>query len=543
MKAIITKDFGVTNALNFEKMISQPLANVYVMIGRPLEWANISNSSLLDDTTVPEAYDTTDTKYQVVRDAMIMIKVTSNDVQPVAPRVDWANNTVYVPYDHTLNLFVKTTETKFNGNVQVYANTLQTINSLSMNLFTVNPDITVGSLVKVGEFDTNIREVVYESPDGTYLTVNTPFASAQTNANIYYLSTTTTQYANKFYVRNSVDQVFKCLDNSGGANSTVMPEITLGGQLPENPYIETGDGYKWKYLYTIPSGLKNKFFTDKYMPVIREPIVYENTRNGRLDIIKIIDGGTGYFSGFSVNNYAIIDVVGDGTGANVSVDVANGVITNVNIIDGGNNYTTATFTIDDPLQTFAGTDASLRAVISPQYGHGFAPIRELGASDQMISVDFDGDVGGNLPTASDTTDTFRQIAIIKDPKYANGTFATATILPMYTRITTSNPAVDFDHDALVYVGTSLETAVFTARVIHFDNDSNEMIVNRITGNVDAIPSETIYQKDTPGAAARIFSVTKPSINIFTGEVLYIENKSPITRSLDQTESVKLVVEF
>lgn len=543
MNTIITKDFGIANALNFEKMISLPLANVYVAIGRPLGWSNVSNASVFDDSFVPDAYDTVEYKNQFSRDGMIMLKISSNDVQPVAPRVDWANGTVYVAYDQTLNTFVKAAETQYSGNVQVYANTSQTVNSATINLAAVNPAITIGTLIRVGDGIDELKEVSFIAANGTYLTVNTPFTSTHTNANIFYVETSTTQYSNKFYVRNNVDQVFKCLYNNNGANSTIMPELTLGGQLPENPYIETADGYRWKYLYTIPSGLKNKFFTNLYMPVLREPIVFENARNGRIDIIQILDGGSGYFSGSSVNNYSIITVDGDGSGANVTADIVNGEIVNLNIIDGGNNYTTATFTVNDPLQTLIGTDANLRAVISPQNGHGFSPARELGASDQMISVDFEGDIDGNLPTASDTTDKFRQVAIIKDPKFANGVFATGSVYPMYTTLIVSNPAVDFDHNGLVYVGSSLATAKFTARVIHFDNDSNEIIVNRITGNVDNIAAETIYQSGTPGAAARIFSVDKPDINIFTGEVLYIENKAPITRSLDQTESIKLVVEF
>jgi hypothetical protein len=38
-------------------------------------------------------------------------------------------------------------------------------------------------------------------------------------------------------------------------------------------------------------------------------------------------------------------------------------------------------------------------------------------------------------------------------------------------------------------------------------------------------------------------VTKPDINILSGEILYIENRAKITRSGNQTESTKFVVEF
>jgi hypothetical protein len=299
-------------------------------------------------------------------------------------------------------------------------------------------------------------------------------------------------------------------------------------------------------MYTIPSGLKQKFFTDKYMPVVREPIVFENAENGRIDIVTIENGGSGYFSGGSINNYPIIsisDVNGDGLGCNVTADVANGVITNLNIVDGGVNYTTASFTIEDTIQTNAGIDAEIRAVISPRNGHGFSPVYELGASDQMISVDFEGDLNGLMPTENDGSDGFRQIAIIKDPKLANGLYASATVYPMYTSYLMSNPPVDFEHNAFVFVGPSWDAATFKAVVVHFDNDTNELLVNRISGNSELVVGETLYQKDSPSAAARALSITEPDINIFTGEVLYLENKSEIIRSPDQTETIKLVVEF
>jgi hypothetical protein len=95
----------------------------------------------------------------------------------------------------------------------------------------------------------------------------------------------------------------------------------------------------------------------------------------------------------------------------------------------------------------------------------------------------------------------------------------------------------------VYVGSSFSTATFSARVMHFDDTTNTLYVNNIVGNVNNIENETIYQKDAPSAFAKVFDVTKPDINILSGEILYIENRAKITRSGNQTESTKFVVEF
>lgn len=541
MKSIVLKDFGITNAKNFESMVSVPLANVYVMVGRSLAWANTANADLLDDVTIAAPYDTTEYKFDLQKDGQLLKKITSNDIQPVIPRVDWAANTVYVAYDQTANLFIKVFDTVVTGgNVNVSLSLANTVNANSINLAAATPALSVGSFIKIGD---ETKEIVRINVAGNFLTVNTAFSSAYTSANLFKVDISQTQYSNKFYVRNSQDQVFKCLFNNGAAQSNTMPQITIGGDLPENPYIETVDGYKWKYMYSIPTGLKNKFFTDKYMPVLRDTIVFDNAKDGRIDIIKIVNGGTGYYAGSSVNNYSVVSVTGDGTLANVSVDVVNGTIVDINILNGGNNYSTATVTIEDPLQQAIGNTANLQAVISPQYGHGFDPQRELGGSSVMVSVDIEGDADGNLPVQNDGTDLIRQMCLVKDVKVITGAFGTASYYPMYTQISTSNPPVNFTHNEIVYVGSSFSTATFSAKVVHFDDISNTLYVNNIVGDVNNIENETIYQKDAPSAFAKIFEVTKPDINILSGEILYIENRAKITRNGNQTESTKFVVEF
>lgn len=541
MKSIIYKDFGITNAQNFESMVSIPLANVYVMIGRSLPWANASNSQILDDTNIPTPYETLTQRNELARDGTIMKKVTAADLQLVVPRVDWLANTIYVAFDQDANLFVKSISTRItSGNVNVNAGLANTVTANGMNLAALTPEVTSGTLITVGN---ETKEVHFVTPNGSFLRVNTAFGSTYTSQNLFVITTSDIQYINKFYVRNSADQVFKCLYNNNSGASTIMPEIALDGQLPENPYVETSDGYRWKYLYTIPSGLKNKFFTDKFMPVIRESIVLDNAGPGRLDIIRITDSGNGYFSGGTVNNYSILSVNGDGTGANLTVDVLNGIINDVNILKGGNNYTTATITIADPLKLPLTPNANLVPVISPSYGHGADPARELGASNMMISLDFEGDLEGELPTEADGTDTIRQIAVIKDPQYANGAYAFTTYVPLFTTLLVSTPAVNFDHNGIVYSGSSFTNASFTARVVHFDDNTNLLYINNITGNVNASISETVYQLDNPSAASKVFSVSKPNINIYSGEVLYVENRAKITRSPDQTETTKLILEF
>lgn len=540
MKKLITKNFSVFNAQSFENSIASSYANVYVMLGRSVDWAS-------NDTIIAYPYDTVEYRNDILKKGILLKRVTSADIQPVIPRTDWTTGTVYTQYDQTANLYIKVVDTALaGGNVNVsniLANTITTTNVLALNLALSVPFVSAGDFIKIGD---ERKEIITVNTVGDFIQVNSNFAQAYTSNTIYKTVTSAYEYSNKFYVRNNIDQVFKCLFNNNGAPSTVKPEITLGGQLPENPYVETGDGYRWKYLYTIPSGLKNKFFTERYMPVISDPVVVNNTEDGRIDIIEITNPGNGYFQGTTTNNYNILTVSGDGTGALLTVDILNGKITEVNIVDGGSGYTNATIAIGDPLKLPATSNGSLRAIISPPGGHGFNPLTELGSAELMMTVDFQSDVSTTYPIKAGGETDFRQIALIRNPKLANGSIGFTSLYPMYTKIYVDTPSSSsYDPDDILFVGSggNFANATFSATVVYFDSAENVVYVNDINGDVDLIDGEQIYEKDNTGNYSQVFAVVKPDINILSGELLYIENRSKITRHQNQTETVKIVVEF
>jgi hypothetical protein len=61
----------------------------------------------------------------------------------------------------------------------------------------------------------------------------------------------------------------------------------------------------------------------------------------------------------------------------------------------------------------------------------------------------------------------------------------------------------------------------------------------ITGSFQA--NETITAAN--GAQANTSAVVGGDFQKFSGDVLYIENRSPVTRADDQIEDVKLIIEF
>jgi hypothetical protein len=48
---------------------------------------------------------------------------------------------------------------------------------------------------------------------------------------------------------------------------------------------------------------------------------------------------------------------------------------------------------------------------------------------------------------------------------------------------------------------------------------------------------------TSGASANVTSVKNPDLVPYSGEVIYIENIDPVTRSNTQTEQIKIVLKF
>lgn len=102
--------------------------------------------------------------------------------------------------------------------------------------------------------------------------------------------------------------VFKCLNNNGGVASTSQP--LLSETSADDLYYKTGDGYEWKYMYSITQGEYQKFATADYVPVIPNANVVANSVPGSLDTIIIEEPGSSYRS-YATGNIKTASVGGD----------------------------------------------------------------------------------------------------------------------------------------------------------------------------------------------------------------------------------------
>jgi len=64
-------------------------------------------------------------------------------------------------------------------------------------------------------------------------------------------------------------------------------------------------------------------------------------------------------------------------------------------------------------------------------------------------------------------------------------------------------------------------------------------------NLTAFAAAEIVQGTDSSAAGTITSggVGDPEIDYNSGDIIYLENRAPITRATDQTETIRLVIEF
>jgi len=336
-----------------------------------------------------------------------------------------------------------------------------------------------------------------------------------------------------YYVLNSKDQVFKCLDNNNSAQSTDEPQLVLSATSLEEPYFLTSDGYKWKYLYTMSSNQKQKFLNEQWMPVTFNRFVRAAAINRSIDIVRVTNSGNNYVDGAT---QGIITINGDGRNAVLRANVVNGQVQDIVIQDRGENYTKANLIFTDITGSF-GSGAAASVVLSPQNGHGFDPVEELYANTVMFNVDFEEDEGGLFPAENE----FREVTLLQNPYEINTTtLADEVVYKMYTQLQVSPGVGDYNNDEIIIQGENLETATFSADIISFNEDTNIAFINNLRGTFS--PNQPV--KGLTSGAIRVgINRTPPTLELYSGKTLFVANKVPVTRDPDQTDRIRFILSF
>ena len=240
------------------------------------------------------------------------------------------------------------------------------------------------------------------------------------------VSQTARLYDANYFVVNSDYNVYMCIDNGSSGSSSVIPtskdEPTFTDLEPTTAGT-SGDGYVWKYLYTISPSDIIKFDSTEYIVVpndwststnstiqsVREAA--DSTVNfNQIKTVYIKNGGGSY----TVGTFSC-DIIGDGSGGKVSVtiaDVGTGAISDITVTAGGSGYTYGMVDLG-AIQSgalAASTPAELIVIIPPSRGHGYDIYKDLGADRVLVYTRFD-DSTKDFPI--DTK--FAQVGIVKNP--------------------------------------------------------------------------------------------------------------------------------
>jgi len=498
MPAIITNKFRINNAEQFSESFSETASQVYYLgIGRPQPFGTATRADGRTDYEGTDAApntpgDTVAREFYTFDDLVAAKRVQSSDVSFVVPRRNWSAGVVYDTYSHD-----------------------------------------------IGEYTTGSTSVRKTSTSGA-----------------------TTLFDSTFYVLSSARNVYKCLDNNGGATSTDEPTGV------STSVITTTDSYKWKFMYTLSAAQQANFLSTDFMavspnsnPSSDQSNVISAAVDGSIDVVKIKTPGSGGTNG----TFTGISIKGDGNGGVATVVVGGGAVTSVTVTTPGTGYTFATISnaeiVAAGATNLAGSE--LDVIIPPKGGHGANAQEELGAFFVMMNTSLEGTESANSGDFSAVND-FRKIALLRDPTKSASAVTSNTIrLTKAIKIADSPTPGTFTPDEEINQASTGATGKVvewdaTNKILYYIQtrhnnagvDANGNLTafsgaNVITGQGGSSPTGTPDTSSTGTVSNVSFTsgYSVPEIDHDTGDVLYIENRTPIQRAPDQTENIKLVIEF
>ena len=485
MPAIITDKFRIHNSEQFREAFSEASGNtMYLGIGRPQPFATSTRGDARtnnegSDISPLTPADNLNAQHFPFDDMLASKKIPTTDVTFAIPRRNWVTGTTYDTYRHDY---------------------------------------------------------------GEYATGGTTAITSNSGASTLFDAT--------FYVLTTDRNVYKCLANDNNTASTVEPTGT------STTVLSTADGYKWKYMYTLSASQQSNFLSTDFMAVATDTTVSSAAVDGTIEEIKIKTAGSSGTNG----THTGVAIRGDGSGGTCSVTVAGGVVTAVTITAAGTGYTFGT--VSNAQIVTAGatglTGAELDVIIPPKGGHGFNAIEELGGFYVMLNTSLEGTESANSGDVTVAND-FRKITLIRDP-LSGGSAATASTLRATRAINVASVTGSYVVDEKITqattgaVGKVVEWDATNSILYYIQTRHNDEGLDS-NGNQTAFSGTNIVTGAGGGTSTPTTSTSTINNVSFTsgysaseidhdsGDILYIENRAPITRAADQTENIKLVIEF
>ena len=336
-------------------------------------------------------------------------------------------------------------------------------------------------------------------------------------------------------------------------------------------------------MYNITTSEIGKFVTTDFVPVSTDSTVSAAATDGGIESLKIT-AGSGYTNG---TYYAA--VYGDGTsqgtssGAIVRITVSSGAIAAFGLTAGtdttvhatGAGYTFgyvnlgAGYTFSDSSLSSAsnmgGSGGAVEVIISPEGGHGSNAVTELGGHYLMTATTISQAENDDFSTAND----FRTVGIVVDPtNYGTTTVATATTARQTFAVKFASSTGVFEADEVITQATTGAVGKVvewdsTLSILYYQQESFKGFgTNSTTGGLVAFSGTNLVTGATSSATGTPSSTSSetvtlansntltltsgyanPELQADSGDIIYLENRKPIQRASDQTEDIKIIIEF
>ena len=590
MPAFTSKEMSIMNAKAFIESLSHEdgrstkASNIlYAVLGRQLEYTT--------EPTAPTPIETDAHKQRELwRQAIGGKKITTGDVSHVIPRYNWTSGTVYAMYrDTDTNLYSRSFYVLTDEN-----NVYKCLYNNGGSASTVKPaDFSTLPFTTSDGYTWKYMYTVSLGEADKFLTVShMPVKDlAATDGSVEGDRQIAVQNA---AVNGSI-QVVETNNVGGGyhqvANGVVESATATTIRLSaagDNPPSSVDNFYNGSSVYiTSGSGAGQ----------IKKVIDYSGTT-------KTLTVNSAFSTIANSDSRVIVSPTvtlrGDGRGALAYSEVnASGQISNVNIINIGSQYSEVDVIIT--ANAVHGAGATANAYISPCGGHGADPVRELGGDKVLLNVQLEGSLGvsangnGYIPANTD----FRTISILKDPilkcdsnnnfvstEHVANTSNSPNTLRLTSRALISYQQMDGDNPINAFVAeetitnervrlayelgelnfvtelnptiranTSANNAVYAANanIVFVKRDETEndtsfynIYINNVQSEGDRVPftnDDVILKRDNATQIATISSIKGPEANTFSGEFIYTENVQKVTRDVDQTEDIKVILDF
>ena len=416
-------------------------------------------------------------------------------------------------------------------------------------------------------------------------------------SNTAKVSGATNLYSASFFVINEDYQVYMCLqngtdpDNPSGRPSLDEPTFT---DLEPRAAGTSGDGYIWKYLFRIKPSEIVKFETTDFIPVPADwatstdnAAIRDNAVDGSIKIVTVTDRGVGL--GTANRTYSNVPIKGDGSGATCTIVVNNDQkVDTVTISNQGSGYTYANVDLVAGGVPTGTSRPVLDVIMTPQGGHGADIYRELGAYNVLLYSRIEND---NENPDFITGNQIARIGVVQNPEASAGTllnsdkasavnalklvgagYSSATFSPdsyvtqtIATGSTAVGRVVNYDQTTGVLkywqdrsvagfntVGTAQTQPTYGFELQEFTSapasggsitivpstGSNLAIDTSFTGVSTVINNRTYYLGQSFDNGVAGAEVRKHS-----GNIVYVDNRPSITRSSNQKEDIKVILQF